>query len=538
MNIVKMQDTLKDLSDRQLLQTMQAGSTPQYLVLAEMQRRKKARDNYAQERKESGSDRSVAEDIISGIAAVPTGPMQMAEGGIVSFAKGGKTGRAKGEEEACWTDSRTGEKYCPPNTPQTEMPRKRFEEGGPVGIPPDEMAEMEVARRLQELQATNPNATRGEALRSLMREGSDIIPAMYPSNAQTSPTDPMPQPDAPFPAAPGQTESSAGSDRSERRRGTGADGGLSLSELIGGIADQNFFGNFEDDMTAFLRRIAPGTRGDESFEGTGELAPAAGGSPTAESAAGLPFLRFKGEQVIPPVESLEEDRARQQEEAQRDQVEREEEPAREQEPAPENVYAEREPQPQPQQTAEPEATEEDGLMQLMRELQTERQESREGARERALNEALIRGGLTMAASDDPNFLSTVAEGGIGGLAGYQDVMGRAAERQGEISSEMVDLAVAREANDLRRQAEAAQRAGTLSDLQFNRIDVLQGELENVNTQLLEGAVPEEQAKQLRQRQEQLREALKRQYRDAGIELPKTTGGGDLNYGPDALIETP
>ena len=502
MNIVKMQDTLKDLSDRQLMQTMQAGSTPQYLVLAEMQRRKKARDSYAQERQQSGSDRSVAEDIISGIAAVPTGPMQMAEGGIVSFAKGGKTGRAKGEEEACWTDSRTGEKYCPPNTPQTEMPRKRFQEGGPV-IGDEELRQI-YEQNLPDLRAVDPNVdfeTFAESYRR-MNPGS-----VAPVGAQASPADPMPQPE-PEPS------------RYER------------------IADQNFFGNFEDDMTAFLRRIAPGTRGDESFEGTGELAPAAGGSPTAESAAGLPFLRFRGEQVVPPIESVEEDRARQQEEAQRDQVEREGKSAREQEPAPENVYAEREPQPQPQQTAEPEATEEDGLMQLMRELQTERQESREGARERALNEALIRGGLTMAASDDPNFLSTVAEGGIGGLAGYQDVMGRAAERQGEISSEMVDLAVAREANDLRRQAEAAQRAGTLSDLQFNRIDVLQGELENVNTQLLEGAVPEEQAKQLRQRQAQLREALKKQYRDVGIELPTTTGGGNLDYGPDALIETP
>jgi hypothetical protein len=171
-------------------------------------------------------------------------------------------------------------------------------------------------------------------------------------------------------------------------------------------------------------------------------------------------------------------------------------------------------------------------------LQTEKREAREGARERALNEALIRGGLAMAASDDPDFLSAAAEGGIGGLAGYQSAMERAAERQGEISSEMVDLAVAREANDLRRQAEAAQRAGALSDLQFKRIDVLQGELENVNTQLVEGAFSEEQKKQLRQRQEQLRKALKNLYEDADIELPKKTGGGDLGYGPDALTETP
>jgi len=508
MNIVKMQDTLKDLSDRQLMQTMQAGSTPQYLVLAEMQRRKKARDSYAKERREAGSDRSVAEDIISGIAAVPTGPMQMAEGGIVSFAKGGKTGRAKGEEEACWTDSRTGEKYCPPNTPQTEMPRKRFQEGGM--IPPEEMAEMEVARRLQEMQRTNPNATRGDALQSLMREGSDIMPAMYPPNAQPSPADPMPQPETVGPVDTG------GDSGPERRRGGGADGGLSFDEIFGNVADFFTAGpSVEGGTRGEIAQRSPVPEQEPTPSPDGESEPTLSGRNLAAAQA-----REEREAAAAEEAAAEEAAAQKTED--------------------DNQF-----RPTPDETDTdddaPELTQtprEDGLMELMRELQTEKREAREGARERALNEALIRGGLAMAASDDPDFLSAAAEGGIGGLAGYQSAMERAAERQGEISSEMVDLAVAREANDLRRQAEAAQRAGALSDLQFNRIDVLQGELENVNTQLVEGAFSEEQKKQLRKRQEQLRKALKNLYEDAGIELPKKTGGGDLGYGPDALTETP
>jgi hypothetical protein len=93
-NIVKLQNDLKDLSDKQLLQSMQAGSAPQYLVLSEMQRRKKMREE-ANSKPQMPS--SVAEDIMAppqmpqgqGLASMPQAPvMAMASGGIVGFAEG------------------------------------------------------------------------------------------------------------------------------------------------------------------------------------------------------------------------------------------------------------------------------------------------------------------------------------------------------------------------------------------------------------------------------------------------------------------
>ena len=92
MNIVKLQNDLKDLSDRQLLDTMQTGSAPQYLVLGEMQRRKKMRSE-AQSKPQQPT--SVADDIMAppaqpqGLAGMPQVPqVAMASGGIVGFAGG------------------------------------------------------------------------------------------------------------------------------------------------------------------------------------------------------------------------------------------------------------------------------------------------------------------------------------------------------------------------------------------------------------------------------------------------------------------
>lgn len=90
MNIVQMQDSLKDLSDQQLLQTMQAGSAPHYLVLAEMQRRKKSRQESAQQQQQPQG--TVADEIMSGIAAAPAPNMQrFSAGGVVPFNQGGST---------------------------------------------------------------------------------------------------------------------------------------------------------------------------------------------------------------------------------------------------------------------------------------------------------------------------------------------------------------------------------------------------------------------------------------------------------------
>jgi len=105
----------------------------------------------------------------------------------------------------------------------------------------------------------------------------------------------------------------------------------------------------------------------------------------------------------------------------------------------------------------------------------------------------------MAASDDPNFLSAAAEGGIGGLAGYQSAMERAAERQGEVTSEMSDLIIAREANDLRRQA--AQASATQQQV-VNFIDTLEAEQKNLAENW--SMMSEEQRAEAQQRIDNLR----------------------------------
>jgi len=431
--------------------------------------------------------------------------MEMAEGGIVSFAKGGKTGRMKGEEEACYTDSRTGEKYCPPSTPQTEMPRKRFQEGGMIS--PQEMVEMDVARKLQELRSSNPNATEYDAIQSLMREGSYGLPASggvtAASDTTTSPAMPSPQP---------ETEKPARYDR---------------------IADQSrgFFSDVEEGLTGFLRRIAPGTNGDGEFEGTGEMSPAAGGSPTAESGVGLPFIEYKGEPLIEPIESVEEERRRRRQEEAAPSEQPAEQPT--DEGVDENQFRDvSDTDDDKDREREPEPQTEDGLMQLMRELQTERQESRETAQERALNEALIRGGLAMAASDEPDFLAAAAEGGIGGLAGYQSAMERAAERQGEISSDLTDLAVARETARLKGLGSAFEQQEAMREAQENRVDTLI-DLRKTLQDSLETVVDEGERTRILSQIQDI-DSIISPY----MGLSTTTGGGPLEYGPDALVETP
>lgn len=95
MNILQIQDTLKDLSDAQLAQQMKSpdGSAPQYLVLSEMQRRKEMRAKMPQPPPET----SMAEEAVEGIAALPQAasvappgaeempqePQMMADGGEV-----------------------------------------------------------------------------------------------------------------------------------------------------------------------------------------------------------------------------------------------------------------------------------------------------------------------------------------------------------------------------------------------------------------------------------------------------------------------
>lgn len=87
MNIIQLQDRLKDFSEQQLVQEMQSpsGSAPQYLVLSELERRKKAKDRFkAQQQPES----TVAEETVMQAARTPTGIMGMKRGGVVKASNG------------------------------------------------------------------------------------------------------------------------------------------------------------------------------------------------------------------------------------------------------------------------------------------------------------------------------------------------------------------------------------------------------------------------------------------------------------------
>jgi len=526
-----MQDSLKDLSDRQLMQTMQGGSAPQYLVLAEMQRRKKVREDSAQP--QETSDRSVAEDIMGGIAAVPTRPMEMAEGGIVSFAEGGKTGRLKGEDEACWVDESTGEKYCPPDRPQMETPRtgqrKTFQEGGM--IPPDEMAEIEVQKRLQELQATDPNATEYQAIQSLMREGSSFVPAIYGDDS----SEPAQAPEGPA-DEPSRYERIADQTR----------------EFFGGL-----FGS--DEEPAAEPTPTPTTSDRESaYTPGGVPVPGREGwlyDPTRGPNNRGVFFNPEGNIQSPPTDSSFWEGTgttlRRFRENARDQY-----GMQEGDPsgriinstgplsAEERGVSRDEPQYRPATTRddenrprEPEPVREDGLMQLMRELQQERDRTQDESRRNAINQALIQTGLSMMASDNPDFLGALGEGGIQGLSAFASAQDAAAQRQGEISADMTDLMVAREANDIRRQAAQASAANAAVRANQGEIDNLLSLLETEQKQLAEGFSVMEEEDQLaaQQRINSLRQRINELMGGA-----LGSGGGSagvLDFGPDALVET-
>lgn len=144
MNIIEIQDSLKDLPDNALMQEMQmpTGSAPQFLVLSELKRRKRMRDEY--QRRQNADMKTVAEETITAagmpqggimdaaramapqtnvaqntgmdtaIPTVPTQapqpeqPMMMAKGGIVSLRTGGKLVNFRGREFAVFED---GEVY-------------------------------------------------------------------------------------------------------------------------------------------------------------------------------------------------------------------------------------------------------------------------------------------------------------------------------------------------------------------------------------------------------------------------------------------
>ena len=116
-NILQIQERLKDLPQESLVKEMQqpTGSAPQFLVLSEINRRKRIRDDY--QRQEAANISTVAEEAVtaagvpatgimqmskamapktnmaqntSAAEAIPTQPTRMAQGGVVKMAEAGQ----------------------------------------------------------------------------------------------------------------------------------------------------------------------------------------------------------------------------------------------------------------------------------------------------------------------------------------------------------------------------------------------------------------------------------------------------------------
>lgn len=104
MNLVEQQTVLRDLSDDMLQQAMQGGMAPPYLVLAEVNRRKDARERYVSQKAKYDADQAtVAQETMDSLmkataaAQQPSGPMglegamgaQMPPGGLDAALGGG-----------------------------------------------------------------------------------------------------------------------------------------------------------------------------------------------------------------------------------------------------------------------------------------------------------------------------------------------------------------------------------------------------------------------------------------------------------------
>lgn len=109
MNLIEQQNILRGLADNALQGEMQSGTVPPYLVLAEINRRKTARERYEAAVAKRGGNQTVAEELLGkaapkGIDAMMGQPQQAAPAGIdaampqeqPAFADGGVVGYADG----------------------------------------------------------------------------------------------------------------------------------------------------------------------------------------------------------------------------------------------------------------------------------------------------------------------------------------------------------------------------------------------------------------------------------------------------------
>jgi hypothetical protein len=517
MNIVKLQNDLKDLSDRQLLDSMQMGSAPQYLVLAEMQRRKKMRDNVQQEQQPQGS---VAEEIMGGIAQLPAQSMeQMASGGLVSFARGGETsGYAKGLKEACWTDPNTGEEKCPPSKTTMLEPVKKAE-GGIVALQaggtPSEARSMLAARgvdttgmsdeevmgiaathagvmvpnvdvaeptptefmvapnqnatveNLQSVPATPPEpAPKAEpnffekglgALANTILPVADLREPVQSKMEEVKP-EPAPAPKAQpyvpmideFGISDPEQEAADLEARAKKQREVGAIGKAQALEEqateirqgpqpdVGEITDQ-----IEErikDATGgrlYLFGEPPGTEQRQwHAERARELhAQLRAMTDNKDAQLEADRLEKKYPALIGGVTDEEQIR-----EIRQGKVEP---PSKQKQIDAQNAASERVNQYLAERTAATEGPVDD-LTKLYREIQSERKTAKEDAKGRATNEALMRMGLAMMASKNPDFFGALGEAGIEGLKGAKESREAQAAAEKLYLGEVGDLLAARE----------------------------------------------------------------------------------------------
>jgi len=519
-NIVKLQNDLKDLSDQQLLSTMQSGASPQYLVLAEMQRRKKMRDE-ASTPNEPQAQGTVADEIVGGLAALPVGPMDMASGGLVSFAKGGDvSGYKKGAAEACWEDPETGETRCPPSKPTVEYPktgqRKEYQEGGMLRLLPADP----VADAYTYLQS------RGAEIPTDMSEAGIVEYANRVRALDENEVKDTPETQAGFPAL-------------FRDYGSGGRGEV-MPETQLDTAPQMPMGGGE--MAPGFSPVAPTQEGLP-----GLLAPE---GPAPQRA--VPFLGQMMEALVPSAQAAEGVPPAQTGEAPTDTVVAEDLPKATET---QSVYAQSAGRatdpaeqarlmgldaayqrgievpgnpgwrydPESDQYFNPEgrlatgpyqsegwgktgttpkrfeekeqkkisddATEKarariddylasesktsgteasDALMTLYNEIMAEREAGKD-TKERSVNEALMRAGFAMMSSKNPDFLGALGEGGIEGLKAYTEAQKAAAERQEGLTSEARQLLAARELSAAKAMTAQSTEIGKIIDT----IDTLQ-----------------------------------------------------------------
>jgi len=510
MNIVKLQNDLKDLSDRQLLDSMQMGSAPQYLVLAEMQRRKKMRDNVQQEQQPQGS---VAEEIMGGIAQLPAQSMeQMASGGLVSFAKGGETsGYAKGLKEACWTDPNTGEEKCPPSKTTMLEPVKKAE-GGIVALQaggtPSEARAMLAARGVdttgmsdeevmgvaavntdvplpnidvaEPMVAPNQNAT-VENLQIAPATPSEPAPKAEPNffekglgalanaitpSAEAAEAKPEPAPEAkPEPAPKAQPyvpmidefgmpdpeqEAADLEARAKRQREVGAIGKAQALEEQAAETRQGpqpdvgeITGQIEErikDATGgrlYLFGEPPGTEQRQWHANRARELHSQLRAMTDNKDAQLEADRLekKYPALIGGVTDEEQIRDIRQGKV--------EPPSKQKQIDAQSAADERINQYLSERTTATEGPVDD-LTKLYREIQSERKTAKEDAKGRSTNEALMRMGLAMMASKNPDFFGALGEAGIEGLKGAKESREAQAAAEKLYLGEIGDLLAARE----------------------------------------------------------------------------------------------